>query len=88
MTDYVYLRPLVRTLVAVAVGPSYGPGVLPEKAPGVGLAVRVPAVAVVAQPSARVLQDVVGELRPFQTGGARVCLGHCAVVVAELREAL
>ena len=88
MNDYVYVRPLVRTLVAVAVGPSDGPGVLPEEAPGVGLAVGVPAVAVVAQPSARVLQDVVGELRPLQAGGARVRLGHRAVVVAELREAL
>lgn len=77
-----------RTLVAVAVGPSNGSRVLSEETPGVGLSVRVPAVAVVAQPSARVLHDVVRKLSPLQTGGARVRLGHCAVVVSQLCESL
>lgn len=77
-----------RTLVAVTVGPSNRPRVLPEEAPGVGLPVRVPAVAVVAQPSAWVLQDVVWKLGPLQTGGARVRLGHGAVVVTQFCESL
>lgn len=76
------------TLVTVAVGPADGPGALPEEAPGVGLAVRVPAVAVVAEPSARILHHIVRKLGPFQTGGARVRLGHGAVVVSQLCEAL
>lgn len=76
------------TLVTVAVGPADGPGTLSEEAPGVGLPVRVPAVAVVAEPSARVLHHVVRKLGPFQTGGARVRLGHGAVVVSQLCEAL
>lgn len=74
--------------MAVAVGPADGSGVLPEETPGVGLPVRVPAVAVVAQPPARVLHDIVWKLGPFQTGGARVCLRHGAVVVSQLCEAL
>lgn len=77
-----------RTLVAVAVGPSDGSRVLSEEAPGVGLSVWVPAVAVVAKPSARVLHDVVWKLGPFQTGGARVRLRHGAVVVSQLCESL
>lgn len=77
-----------RTLVAVAVRPANGPRVLSEETPGVGLPVRVPAVAVVAQPSARVLHHVVGELGPLQTGGAGVRLGHGAVVVSQLCESL
>lgn len=75
-----------RTLVAVAVGPADGSRVLSEEAPGVGFPVRVPAVAVVPQASARVLHDVVGELRPLQAGGARVRLGHGPVVVAQFCE--
>lgn len=76
------------TLVAVAVGPADGSGVLSEETPGVGFSVWVPAVAVVAQPSARVLHDVVWKLGPFQTGGARVRLRHGAVVVSQLCEPL
>lgn len=76
-----------RTLVAVAVGPADGSRVLSEEAPGVGFPVWVPAVAVVPQASARVLHDVVGKLRPLQTGGARVRLGHGPVVVAQFCEA-
>lgn len=74
--------------MTVTVGPANGPGALPEEAPGVGLSVRVPAVAVVAEPPARVLHHVVWKLCPFQTGGARVCLGHSAIVVSQLCEAL
>lgn len=74
--------------MAVAVGPADGPRVLSEEAPGVGLPVRVPAVAVVSQPPARVLHDVVGKLRPLQTGGARVRLGHGSIVVAQFCESL
>lgn len=77
-----------RTLVAVAVGPADGSRVLPEETPGVGFPVWVPAVAVVAQPSARVLHDVVWKLGPLQTGGARVRLRHGTVVVSQLRESL
>lgn len=77
-----------RTLVTVAVGPADGSRVLSEEAPGVGLSVWVPAVAVVSKPSARVLHDVVWELGPLQTGGARVRLGHSAVVVSQLSESL
>lgn len=77
-----------RTLVAVAVGPSDGSRVLSEEAPGVGLSVGVPAVAVVPQPPARVLHDIVWKLGPLQTGGARVRLGHGAVVVSQLCESL
>lgn len=51
--------------MAVAVGPADGSRALAEEAPGIGLAVRVTAVAVVAQPPARVLQDVVWELCPL-----------------------
>lgn len=76
------------TLVTVTVGPADGPRALPEEAPGVGLSVRVPAVAVVAESSARVLHHIVRKLCPFQTGGARVRLGHSAVVVPQLSEAL
>ena len=78
----------VCTLVAVAVGPADGSRALSEEAPGVGFSVWVPAVAVLPQATARVLEDVVWELSPPQTGGARVCLGHSAVVVAQLSEAL
>lgn len=81
-------RALGRTLVAVAVGPADGSRVLPEEAPGVGLPVWVPAVAVLPQPSARVLHDVVRKLRPLQTGGARVRLGHGPVVVPQFCESL
>lgn len=77
-----------RTLVAVAVGPADGSRVLPEETPGVGLPVGVPAVAVVAQASARILHDIVRELGPFQTGGTRVRLRHGAVVVSQLSESL
>lgn len=56
------------TLVAVAVSPADGSRLLSEEAPGLGLTVRVPAVTVISQPSAWVLQHVVRELRPFQTG--------------------
>lgn len=76
------------TLVAVAVGPPDGSRVLSKEAPGVGLSVWVPAVAVVSQPSARVLHDIVWKLCPLQTGGARVRLGHGAVVVSQLSESL
>ena len=74
--------------MAVTVSPADGSGALSEEAPGVGLSVWVPAVAVLPQAAAWVLEDVVWELSPPQTGGARVCLGHGAVVVAQLREAL
>lgn len=80
--------PELGTLVAVAVGPADGSRVLSEEAPRVGLPVRVPAVAVVAQPPARVLHDVVGKLGPLQTGSARVRLRHGAVVVSQLGESL
>lgn len=76
------------TLVAVAVGPANGSRALSEETPGVGLSVWVPAVTVVAKSSARVLHDVVWELGPFQTGGARVRLRHGAVVVSQLCEPL
>lgn len=76
------------TLVTVTVGPANGPGALSEEAPWVGLSVRVPAVAVVAESTARVLHHIVWKLCPFQTGGARVRLGHSAVVVSQLCEAL
>lgn len=75
-----------RTLVAVAVGPADGSRALSEEAPGVGFPVWVPAVAVLPQPSARVLHDVVRKLRPLQTGGAGVGLGHGPVVVSQLGE--
>ncbi|TNN50865.1 hypothetical protein EYF80_038948 [Liparis tanakae] len=74
------------TLMAVAVGPAEGAGALPDEAPGVGLSVRVPAEAVVAQASARVLPHVVREVGPLQAGGAGVRVGDGAVVVAQLRE--
>lgn len=77
-----------RALVAVAVGPADGSWVLPEEAPRVGLAVRVPAVAVVPQPPARVLHDVVWELGPLQAECTGVGLGDGAVVVAQLGESL
>lgn len=77
-----------RTLVAVAVGPADGARVLPEETPGVGFSVWVSAEAVVAKPSARILHDIVWEIGPFQTGGARVRLGHGAVVVSQLSESL
>lgn len=76
------------TLVAVTVGPADGSRALSEEAPGVGLSVWVPAVTVVAKPSARVLHDVVWKLSPFQTGGARVRLRHRAIVVSQLSEPL
>lgn len=76
------------TLVAVAVSPSDGSRVLSEEAPGVRLSVWVPAVAVVAQSSTWVLHDIVWKLGPLQTGGARVRLGHGAVVVSQLCESL
>lgn len=76
------------TLVTVTVGPANGPGALPEEAPGVGLSVRVPAVAVIAESPTRVLHHIVRKLCPFQTGGARVRLGHSAVVVSQFCEAL
>lgn len=75
------------TLVTVTVGPANGPRALPEEAPRVGLPVRVPAVAVVAEPPPRVLDHIVWKLCPFQTGGARVRLGHSAIVVSQLSEA-
>lgn len=74
--------------MAVAVGPADSSRALSEETPGVGLPVWVPAVTVVAKPSTRVLHDVVWELCPFQTGGARVRLRHRAVVVSQLCEPL
>lgn len=76
------------TLVTVAVSPADSSWVLPKEAPGIGLTVRVPAVAVVSQPAARVLHDIVWKLCPLQTRGARVCLGHGAVVVSQLGKSL
>lgn len=77
-----------RALVAVAVSPANGARVLPEEAPRIGLAVGVPAVAVVPQAPARVLHDIVWKLCPLQTGGAGVGLGHGAVVIPQLGEPL
>lgn len=77
-----------RTLVAVTVRPSNGSWVLSKETPRVGLSVRVPAVAVVAQAPSRVLHDIVWKLCPLQTGGTRVRLGHGAVVVSQLCESL
>lgn len=78
----------VLTLVAVAVGPADGSRGLSEEAPGLGLAVGVSAVAVVAQPSVGVLPHIVWELSPFQTQKPRVCLRHRAIIVPELCKAL
>lgn len=79
---------LDHTLVTVTVGPANGSRVLPEETPGVGFSVWVPAIAVVAQPSVRVLHDIVRKLGPFQTGGAGVRLGNGAVVVSQLCKTL
>lgn len=56
--------------MAVAISPADGSRVLSEEAPGLGLTVRVPAVAVISKPSAWVLEHVVRELSPFETGKA------------------
>lgn len=74
--------------MTVTVGPSDGARVLPEEAPGVGLAVRVPAVAVLAEAPPRVLHHVVGELGPLEARCTRIRLGHGAVVVTQLGETL
>ena len=80
--------PPALTLQAVAVGPANGPRGLPEEAPGLGLAVGVPAEGVLPQAAARVLQHVVGELSPDHAGGAGLGLGDGAVVEAQLCEAV
>lgn len=74
--------------MAVAVSPADCSGALSEEAPGVGLAVRVPAVAVVSQASAGILLHIIRKLSPLQTGRARVSLRHGAIVVAQLSKAL
>lgn len=52
-------------MVAVAVSPADSTRALSEKAPWLGLTVRIPAVAVISKPSVWILQHVVWELSPF-----------------------
>lgn len=77
-------RTLCLTLVAVTVSPANGTRALSEKAPGVGFTVRVSAVIVFSQASARILLHIIRKLCPFQAWRAWICLRHCAIVVAQL----
>lgn len=79
-------RTVYLTLVAVTVSPANGTGALSEKAPGVGFTVRVSAVIVLSQATARVLLHIIRKLGPLQAWWPWIRLRYCAIVVAQLRK--